>query len=131
MKAKPKYIKSAADLITSHTATHKGFLLQAIQKIEKSEPYIKRAIQFRNELTKCKGIDDLLKLAFFKEEMLTSVGFSTKAMQHVESQEITDLLKKTLEIILKKHEKDFREEILFRYLLIKGDALGGEMRNLT
>lgn len=131
MSKKPIYIKSASDLITSTASTNRGFLLQAIQKIEKSDPYIQRALQFRNELIKCKSIDDLLKLDAFKDDLLTSVGFSTKAMQHVESKEIDDLLKKTLEIILKKHGKNFHDEILFRYFLIKGDALGGEMRNLT
>lgn len=131
MPEKLKYIKSFTDLVTSRNSVKQGFLQQALQKIEKSEPYIKRALDFRAKLKLIKDVEGLLKLEDFRDELLMSAGFSTKAMSHILESEQKDLLKDALKIIFNKHGENFREEILFRYLLIAGDSLGGSMRNLT
>jgi len=40
-------IKSPDDLVTFREDVKKGFLQQALHKIEKTEPYITRALEFR------------------------------------------------------------------------------------
>lgn len=131
MSKKPKCIRSASDLITSERSTTNGFLLQAIQKIERSEPFIEQAVKFREALKTVNDFDSLIKLTKFREELITSVGFSTKALSHIRPKKVNTLLKKTLEEVYKKHGNKFREALLNTYLLIKGDSLGGSMRNLT
>ena len=42
----PKFIKNSTDLQTKHRAVCDGFLAQALQKTEKSEPYIEEASKF-------------------------------------------------------------------------------------
>ncbi|MBL7132445.1 MAG: type II site-specific deoxyribonuclease [Candidatus Omnitrophica bacterium] len=131
MKILPKYIQSYTDLVTTKDAIKHGFLQQALQKIDKTEPYIKRAIEMRTRIKTTKNIVDLLKLSDIREELLMSAGFSTKAMSHIARKEQDDLLQNALKVIHDKHGDDFHDEILFRYLLIAGDSLGGSMRNLT
>jgi len=72
-----------------------------------------------------------LKHKDFKEDLMSSIGFSAKALNHLSESDKNDVLKEALETIQKKHEDKFHDELLFRYLLIKGDSLGGSMRNLT
>lgn len=128
---KPKFIKTYSDLITIDKATQAGFLQQALQKIEQSESFLKQAAQFKKKLKSVRSIDDLLKLKECKDDLLTCVGFSAKSLSHISQQERATLLSQALEAIHKKHGKKFKDAIFHRYLLIKGDSLGGIMRNLT
>ncbi len=127
----PKYIKKASDLQTQHRAICDGFLSQAIKKTEIADPYVKSAKKFYEALQKTKTIDDLLSLNEFKEELISASGFSDKGKARLTKKELDNSLKEVLKKIMAESNKEFREEILFRYLLTKGDTLGGSMRNIT
>lgn len=58
-------------------------------------------------------------------------GFSDKARSQLTEAELNGAIKKVLTRIYKEAGSEFREDILYRYLLTKGDTLGGSMRNLT
>jgi len=127
----PKSIKSPKDLQTKYRAVCDGFLLQAMQKTKIASKVVKRARQFQAALNKTNNIQDILSLKDFKEEIISACGFSEKCKSILEEKELDDSVKKVLSILIKDSGKDFREEILYRYLLTKGDALGGTMRNIT
>lgn len=126
-----KLIKKADDLQTPHKAICDGFLSQALTKSIKANPYIERAIDLKKALSKVKNIKDVIKLKAFKEEIISASGFSEKAKNHLTDKELSSAIEKVFSNSLIKSKNDFRDEILFRYLLTKGDALGGSMRNIT
>lgn len=128
---KPKHIKSPNDLQTTHKAIVDGFLEQSIAKNDKANPYIKDALRFFNALKKCKTLEDVLNLQDFRNELIAAGGFSDKSKSKFSAAELNNSLKKVLEKIFEGSNHNFREEIVFRYLLTKGDSLGGSMRNLT
>jgi type II restriction enzyme len=59
------------------------------------------------------------------------MGFSDKAQRYFSDAELREAIKPVLDLITKRSGSDFRTEILYRFLLTRGDTLGGEMRNLT
>jgi type II restriction enzyme len=131
---KPKFIKTAADLQTKRRAICDGFLEQAIQKTEKAEPFIKEAQDFYATLTRVKSVEEVLALLAtgkYRDNLAYACGFSDKAKSQLTTAELNRAIKKVLTRIYKEAGPEFRENILYRYLLTRGDALGGSMRNLT
>jgi len=76
-------------------------------------------------------VSGLLDLKEYREELIAAAGFSDKSRNHLSPEEIDIELRRVFEAVLQQAGAQFREEVLYRYLLTKGDSLGGEMRNLT
>ncbi len=126
-----KFIKSAGDLQTKHRAICDGFLAQALQKTKKAEPFVEEAKVFYEALKKVKSVEELLSLSKYRNNLASACGFSDKAHSQLTEAELSGAIKKVLTRIHKETRLEFRENILYRYLLTKGDTLGGSMRNLT
>lgn len=126
-----KSIKNAEDLQTKHRAICDGFLSQALQKTEKARPFVEKAKAFYNAIIKVENIEGLLANHEFHKDLASACGFSDKAMTKLSSTELNSAVKKVLGKIYTESGKEFRENILYRYLLTKGDTLGGSMRNIT
>jgi type II restriction enzyme len=124
-------IINAADLITPHEAIRDGFTSQALAKTVRAEPYVERAKQFSQALQQVTEVNGLLDLREYKPELIAAAGFSDKSRSHLSPEELDTELQRVFEAILQQAGAQFREEVLYRYLLTKGDSLGGEMRNLT
>lgn len=127
----PPHIRGPSDLVTSSSAIVDGFLTQATAKRKAAAPIIERAKRFRKALESATNVDDLLRIREFRAELVAAAGISDKARAHLSGDDLQLILRKTFGEIIAKGGDDFRDEILLRYLLTKGDALGGVMRNLT
>jgi type II restriction enzyme len=127
----PKHINRASDLVTSHQAVCSGFLGQALTKTQKATPYVEAALSFWRALQGASEISELLRSTEYRDHLLAAAGFSDKAMNHLSQSELSQALQKVFETILKRSGMHFREEVFCRYLLTKGDALGGQRRNIT
>lgn len=126
-----KYIKKPEDIQTKHEDIKKGFLMQALLKTENASPYIKRAKEFYRALKKARNISEIMGLKDYLNELISACGFSDKAKAQLSDEELNKAIEKVLIKIFGKYKRDFREEILYRYLLTKGDALGGSLRNIA
>jgi hypothetical protein len=127
----PKHIEKAEDLLTKQDDIRDGFLHQALLKTENAIPFIERAKLVYSALSKCKNIKEIIGLKKYRDDLISACGFSEKAKSKMSSQELDGAIVRVLTEIEKSSKKEFREEILYRYLLTKGDALGGRMRNIT
>lgn len=126
-----KFIKNSKDLQTKHRAICDGFLTQALKKTEKASPFVEKAKIFYDVLKKVKTIEKLLARSEYRNDLASACGFSDKAMSQLTDTELNSAIQKVLSRISKESGTGFREEILYRYLLTKGDTLGGSMRNVT
>jgi len=123
----PPKIKTARDLVTSRQATAAGFLEQAITKTHESEQFVNAAIELTQALSDVATVGDALKLKSIREQLMTAAGFSDKAQNWVTQDEIRTALAEGIGT----HEgDDWREQIVCRFLLTRGDTLGGKMRNI-
>lgn len=125
-----KTIRDHKDLITSREETRTGFINFALEKNRRSTPYIESAKAFKFYASKASVPDDLLNIPEIKECLLTAAGLSNKALNYFTDKDKTIAIKKLIENFLKPAGKNFVDEAVYRYLLIKGDSLGGKMRNI-
>lgn len=130
-----KYIQKSKDLQTSRRSICDGFLAVAILKTEKAKPYIEEANKFHKALKGAKSVTDLLSLTEYRNALISACGFSDKAKSKLTSEELDSAIKQVLDRIHKESgdgfRDGFRDGFLYRYLLTKGDALGGSMRNIA
>jgi len=127
-----KYVKKASDLVTTHESQRNGFLEYALRKSKKSIPYIDKAKALKLILEqKTKKPKDILKLDDVKSSCYEAAGVSVKATAYLSEDDLNDILEEFIKEFLEPAGKQYIEELIYRYLLTLGDALGGRMRNLV
>lgn len=62
---------------------------------------------------------------------MTASGLSEKALGHLSDNDKTESITNLIEKFLEPAGNDFIDELVYRFLLTKGDALGGIMRNIA
>jgi type II restriction enzyme len=123
-------IKSAAGLVTTYEETRSGFLKQALEKNRQSTPYVEGAKSLKQEISKASSPRDLIKIKQINLALLFASGVSEKASKYFTPKHQEKAIKKFIEQYLNPAGNEFRDELVFRYLLTKGDSLGGKMRNI-
>lgn len=124
-------ITSPGDLVTSHAVTVQGFLEQASKKNRLAAEYIEEGRRLTRRLERIGNINDLMEIPEIQGDLMFAACLSKKAKNHLSEQELKSILQKVLENIASDPGNSWREEIVYRYLLIRGDSFGGSMRNLT
>ncbi len=119
------------DLITSRDETRAGFIQFALEKNRRSTPYIEDAKAFKVFASKANSPEDLLNIKEIRSPLLTASGLSDKALNYFTEQDKIQAIKELIDKFLKPAGNNFVEEAVYRYLLIRGDSLGGSMRNVV
>lgn len=125
-----RHIKSSKDLVTPIDITQSGFLQQALRKTKEANPYVDHAKYFLNKLQLVKRPQDLINMKEIRGDLITAAGFSDKATNYFSPSELKSALLKVLQEIEHKAGSDWQTEIVYRFLLTRGDTLGGAMRNI-
>lgn len=130
--AKPfqEHLHISTDLETSYGAVRAGFLALALEKNRRATPYIAEARALKSAALKAKTPIDLLKVAGIRAGLLTAAGLSNKAASHLEESDKGEAIAGLIEKYLEPAGPNFVEELVFRFLLTRGDTLGGSMRNI-
>jgi type II restriction enzyme len=126
------HITEAHHLVTTLEARRSGFLEYALRRNKESIPFIDRAKALKAILeARTQHPRDILTLPTIRESLLEASGISVKAKAHLSEEDKTRLLHDFIEKVLIPCADAYIEEIIYRYLLTAGDALGGKMRNIT
>ena len=126
-----EHLKSAADLITTSEATRAGFVALALEKNRKAAPLIAEARALKSAVAPLMRPLDLLDKAELREALLTAAGVSDKSSRHFRGAGGDLAIREFITNFLEPAGADWREELIYRFLLTRGDALGGAMRNAT
>lgn len=124
-------IKTADDLVTPRDETRAGFIAMALEKNYIAVPYIEEAKALKALADQVKKPKDLLKLKDLRVGLLTASGLSDKALSYLSDDDKLIAIEGLIEKFLEPAGENFVDELVFRYLLTKGDALGGKARNLA
>lgn len=124
-------IKSADDLVTSRQETRAGFIAMALEKNYIAVPYIEEAKALKALASQVKKPKDLLQVKDLRVGLLTASGLSDKSLNYLNDDDRTIAIKGLIEKFLEPAGENFIDELVYRYLLTKGDALGGRARNLA
>ena len=120
---------SASDLVTSRQDIRYGFIEFALEKNKRSKPFIENAKAFCHFARQAKTPYELLDIKEIREPLLTASGLSDKSLQYFTDEDKIVAIKELIKNFLEPAGNEFVEEVVYRYLLIKGDTLGGSMRN--
>lgn len=129
MSANNRYILSAESLVTPHEETRAGFLSIALEKNREGDPIVKEALAFKAAVAHTRCAEDLLMIPQIRPFLITAAGLSEKSLSHLSEDDRTMVIRELIERFLKPAGADYIDEAACRYLLVKGDALGGKMRN--
>lgn len=124
-------ILSASDLVTSRDKTRAGFIAMALEKNYIAIPFIEEAKALRALANQIETPKDLLQVKDLNVGLLTASGLSEKSLNYLTNEDRTIAIKGLIENFLEPAGKNFVDELVYRYLLTKGDALGGKARNLA
>lgn len=124
-----RYITSADSLVTTHEETRAGFLSIALEKNRVGDPFVKNALAFKAMVAHTKSAEDLLKIPQVRPFLVTAAGLSDKSLAYLNEEDQTMAIQELNEKFLKPAGAAYIDEATFRYLLIRGDAVGGIMRN--
>jgi hypothetical protein len=128
---KKNLIKKADDLVTSREKTRAGFIAMALEKNYIAVPYVEEAKALKSLAQEVKKPKDLLKVEGLRVGLLTASGLSDKSLNYLTEEDKITAINGLIEEFLEPAGDDFINELVYRYLLTKGDALGGKARNLA
>ncbi|MCL1994065.1 MAG: type II restriction endonuclease [Spirochaetes bacterium] len=125
------HITKAEDLVTSYSETRAGFISIALEKNRRATPYVEEARALQYRIKTISSPYNLLEVPDIKNGLIAAAGLSDKAASHLGEEGCTVAMKEFIEKILAPSGDAFKEELVFRFLLTKGDSLGGKMRNIV
>ncbi len=125
-----QHLKSHTDLVTSYEATRAGFVALALEKNRRATPFIAQARALKSAASQVKAPTALLAVTDIRPALLTAAGLSDKALTHLQEEDKTQALLELVQNFLVPAGSDWVEELVYRFLLTRGDTLGGSMRNV-
>jgi hypothetical protein len=132
--AKPRpyrlHLKSSDDLVTPYEAVRAGFVALALEKNRRATPFVNQARALKVAASRATTSADLINIEGIQSALLTAAGVSEKAAGHLQAADRAAAISGLIENFLTPAGPEFVEELVFRFLLTRGDTLGGSMRNV-
>lgn len=125
-----RFIKESNDLVTRKENTRKGFIMFAFEKSKRAIPYVEQAKILKFEAEKANSPIELLNIPSIRPALLAASGLSDKSMKYFSENDMEEAIKELIHNFLEPAGSNFTDELVYRFLLIKGDSLGGQMRNI-
>lgn len=126
-----RHLKSSDDLVTSYEATRAGFVALALEKSRRATPYVAEARALQAAASQARTPADLRTIPGIEAGLLAAAGLSDKALVHLQPADKQAAIDSLIEHFLEPAGSEkFIEELVFRFLLTRGDTLGGSMRNI-
>lgn len=124
------HLQSSRDLETTYEAVRAGFVALALEKNRRATPFVAEARALKSAASKVKTPIDLSKMTAIRSGLLTAAGVSDKAARHLQKADKDEAIAGLIGKYLEPAGANFVEELVFRFLLTRGDTLGGSMRNV-
>ncbi|VVB95286.1 Restriction endonuclease BsobI [uncultured archaeon] len=125
-----QHINCSDDLKTTYEETRAGFVALALERNRRATPFIEEARSLKAAASQAKTPASLINILGIEAALLTAAGVSDKAAGHMEEQDKEEAIQGLIKQFLEPAGSKFVEELVFRFLLTRGDALGGSMRNV-
>ena len=124
------HLTSHEDLVTPYEETRAGFISLALEKNRTATPFVEDAKALKVLASRAETPRNLLGITEIQGSLLTAAGISDKAKTHLQEEDKQEAIKGLIENFLEPSGQSFIDELVYRFLLTRGDSLGGRMRNL-
>ena len=125
-----EHLRTSEDLETTYEAIRAGFVALALEKNRRATRFVEEARALKAAASRAKTNAELANMADIQSGLLTAAGVSDKAARYLEESDRRDAITGLISNFLDRAGADFIEELVFRFLLTRGDTLGGSMRNV-
>ncbi len=126
-----QHLSCSTDLITPTEEIRSGFVTLALERNRQATPFVEQARALRVFAMQAKTPTELLQIDEIRPALLTAAGFSDKAVGHTDEVSQSTAIELLIENFLEPAGTEFVEELVYRFLLTRGDSLGGSMRNIA
>jgi hypothetical protein len=125
-----EHLKSKADLVTLYEDIRAGFVALALERNRRATPFIEQARALKVRANLAERPLELLAMRDIRPALLAASGISDKAAGHLQEQDKVEAIEGLIQNFLDPAGENFVEELVYRFLLTRGDTLGGSMRNV-
>ncbi|MBI5748512.1 MAG: restriction endonuclease [Nitrospinae bacterium] len=125
-----KHLSGSSGLVTTYEEVRAGFVALALEKNRRATPFVEQARSLKSAASQAKTPADLLNIESIQPALLTASGVSDKAMNYLLPKDKIEAIQGLIAKYLEPAGPAFVEELVFRFLLTRGDTLGGSMRNI-
>jgi hypothetical protein len=125
------HITNSLSLVTSYEETRAGFVELALEKNRRATPFVEAAKSLRATASTARSPRELLQMESIRAAVLAASGVSDKAVNHLTEADQKAAMLGLVEKFLEPAGSEFVTELVYRFLLTRGDSLGGSMRNLA
>ena len=126
-----RHLFDRTDLITAPEEIRAGFVALALERSRQATPFVEQARALKISAMRAKRPNELLDIEEIRTAILTAAGFSDKATKQTKGKDQTRAIQDFIEQFLEPAGTNFVEELVYRFLLTRGDSLGGAMRNIA
>lgn len=123
-------VPDADSLVTNHADTTAGFIRMALEKNRRASPHVADARALQAAAAALPTVRQLLAEPALQKALLTAAGVSDKASKHFKPADRELAVAEFVDAYLAPTSA-YPEELAFRFLLTRGDQLGGVMRNVV
>jgi hypothetical protein len=125
------HLKSANDLVTTREDTCAGFIKMSLERSLRATSFVEQGRALKATTNILSDIDHLLEDKSLYPAILTAAGVSDKANQYFEEADKNFAINEFVEKYLRPSGDQFSDELTYRYLLTRGETLGGMMKNIV
>ncbi|WP_077924445.1 AvaI/BsoBI family type II restriction endonuclease [Spirosoma sp. 209] len=125
------HIKSASDLVTLRTDTSAGFIKMSLERSLRATQYVEQGRALRAATAIIPDVPTLLADPSMHEAILTAAGVSEKAKQYFLEADRQLAMSEFAEKYLQTAGSQFSDELVLRFMLTRGETLGGTMKNVV
>lgn len=126
-----RHLSTSVDLITTPEEIRSGFVALALERSRRATPFVEQARALKVAAMRVDHPNELLGIEGIRVALLTAAGFSEKATKQTEEKDHIVAIQNFIEKFLEPAGTHFVEELVYRFLLTRGDSLGGSMRNIA
>jgi len=124
------HLQRSENLVTTPEATRAGFIALALEKNRLATPYVNEARALQEAISEAKTSADVLNNKKIEAALLAAAGLSDKSLIHLSEEDKEEAINRLVKDFLEPAGEKFVEELIFRFLLTRGDTLGGSIRNI-
>lgn len=124
-----QHLKSSGDLVTPCAAIREGFVALAFEKSRRATAFVAQSRALKAAASVVKAPDDLLTASDIWPALLVAAGLSDKALVYLQEEDKTKAIRELIRNFILLAGADWIEELVYRFLLMRGDTLGVSMQS--
>ncbi len=125
------HLNSASDLVTLRTDTSAGFIKMSLERSLRATQYVEEGRALRAASNSFLGVTELLSDDSMHQAILTAAGVSEKAKKYFLEEDRRFAMSEFAEKYLQAAGNQFVDELVMRFMLTRGETLGGTMKNVV